>query len=289
MIGEKYILYNVYAKNGKCKEEAEILEVVYENTVMIDIRKISSYEVLFGNLEEQDEVILCGGDGTLNHFVNAVQKFDIKNNIYFYSVGNGYDFVRDLGLGWGNTPDFLINPYIKKLPTLTINGKEQLFVNGVGFGLDSYCWENQEKVYKKIGEERTENQLMRIMRILKNILFYYHPVSAAVSVDDEEYTYEKVWLAPTMNGRFYNGGLMPTPEQDRIHEQNKLSLMIMHDCGRCKAFFIYLAMYKGKHEKYKKNVKILSGKEIKVTYDRPVLLQVDGEIIGNITEYHARI
>ena len=63
---KKYILYNPFAGNGKCKAEVEALQASYENTVLIDMRKVTSYETFFAGLDISDEVIICGGDGTLN-------------------------------------------------------------------------------------------------------------------------------------------------------------------------------------------------------------------------------
>ena len=41
-----------------------------------------------------------------------------------------------------------------------------------------------------------------------------------ITVDGIKYTYKKVWLAPTINGRFYGGGMMPAPGQDRENNEN---------------------------------------------------------------------
>ena len=50
-----------------------------------------------GSLAEDDEVILCGGDGTLNIFVNDIKDMDVKNTIYYYASGSGNDFAKDIG------------------------------------------------------------------------------------------------------------------------------------------------------------------------------------------------
>lgn len=284
MYGKKYIIYNSYAGKGKCKAAAEILELVYDDVIFIDMEKISNYKVFFNGLEKDDEVILCGGDGTLNRFVNAIRKIDIKNNLYFYSVGYGDNFVRDLGFEREQEPRFLINPYIKNLPVLTVNKKERLFVNGVGFGADSDCWALQENRFEK------EGKFFQICcRFLKEVFLSYKPAKATICIDGKEMVYENVWMAPTMFGRVYNAGLMPVPAQNRMSEKKHISLMLLHGCSKWKAFFIYLSMYKGKHEKFDKYVNVFNGNEIKVRYDRSVSLVVDGDILNNISEYQVNI
>ena len=59
---KKYILYNPHAGNGKCKANVEALKALYENAVLIDMRKVTSYVTFFAGLEVSDDVIICGGD-----------------------------------------------------------------------------------------------------------------------------------------------------------------------------------------------------------------------------------
>ena len=133
-----YILYNPLAGSGECKKDAQALEVLYDNTKLIDVTQIKNYPVFFGGLEADDDIILCGGDGTLNRFANAIRDVPLKNNIYYYASGSGNDFVRDLGKEKGAQPTFRINKYLKNLPTVTVNGEERVFLNGVGYGIDGY-------------------------------------------------------------------------------------------------------------------------------------------------------
>ena len=100
------------------------------------------------------------------------------------------------------------------------------------------------------------------------------------------YAYQKVWIAPTMHGRFYGGGMIPTPDQDRL--SGKLSLMLFHGAGRLRTLCVFPSIFKGKHVKHTKMVAVHTGKEITVDFDRPTPLQIDGETILNVTQYTAR-
>ena len=42
-----YLIYNPEAGNGNCREEVEILEVIYDNTILIDVNRVYSYQVFF--------------------------------------------------------------------------------------------------------------------------------------------------------------------------------------------------------------------------------------------------
>ena len=90
-----------------------------------------------------------------------------------------------------------------------------------------------------------------------------------------------------MNGRFYGGGIMPTPDQDRLNEERKLSVLVFHGSGKLKTLMIFPSLFKGEHLKYSKHITTLEGKEVTVTFDRPCPLQIDGETVKGVTTYKA--
>lgn len=284
-MNKKYIIYNSRAGNGECKKDAELLEAVFDETELIEVQKITNYRAFFNGLDESDDVVICGGDGTLNHFVNAVQEIDIKNDIYYYAIGSGNDFARDIGKEKGSNPTYRINRYIKNLPAVTVNGENHLFLNGVGFGIDGYCCEAGDRLREKGRQSGKEKTINYTKIAIKGLLFHYKPVNAMITVDGKQYTFQKVWLAPTMNGRYYGGGMMPTPDQERLGKKNKVTLMVMYGTGKLRSLLIFPSIFKGTHIRHTKSVAILSGHNITVTFDRPTQLQIDGETITNVTEY----
>ena len=88
-----------------------------------------------------------------------------------------------------------------------------------------------------------------------------------------------------MNGRFYGGGMMVTPMQDRLCEDKTLSVCVLHHSGKIKTLAIFPSIFKGEHIKSKKHSTVFTGKHITVKFDRPVALQIDGETVLNVTEY----
>lgn len=75
---------------------------------------------------------------------------------------------------------------------------------------------------------------------IKGLLFHYKPTNAVVTVDGETHSYRKVWLAPTMDGRFYGGGMMPTPGQNRLSPDGTVSTMVMFGAGKLKTLMVFL-------------------------------------------------
>lgn len=97
------------------------------------------------------------------------------------------------------------------------------------------------------------------------------------------------WIQPTMFGRFYGGGIMPTPNQHREDTTQKLSVMVVHDINKLHALVRFPSIFKGEHVRHKKYIDIFEGNTISVTFDRPTPLQIDGELIRNASAYTASV
>ena len=199
----------------------------------------------------------------------------------YYAAGSGNDFLRDIEADCNDGP-VLINKYIKDLPVAEVKGKKYRFLNNLGFGIDGYCCEVGDK--QKAASAKTVNYTAIA---IKGLLFHYKPTNATVVVDGKQYNFKKVWIAPTMKGRFYGGGMMAAPEQDRLDTDGTLSVMVFGGGGRLRTLMAFPSIFKGEHVKYTKMVHIISGKDISVTFDSPAPVQIDGETILGVMSYHA--
>lgn len=280
-----YILYNPYADNGNCKAETEKLQNNYNGAVLINMSRVNNYKVFFDGLEADAAVIICGGDGTLNRFINETGGLAIKTPIYYFPAGSGNDFARDLGHNRQDSPNFSINRYLEKLPTVTANGRTWRFLNGVGYGIDGYCCEAGDRLREQNRKRNRSGPVNYTAIAAKGLIFHFHPRNAEVTVDGERHTYKSVWLAPTMLGRYYGGGMMPAPNQNRLRQDGKVSLMVFHDAGKFRTLMIFPSIFSGRHVRYKKHVSILEGREITVVFDRPTPLQIDGETVRGVRSY----
>jgi len=274
-----YALYNPLSCNGNGEQNAYKLKEIYQDDSitfknLIDIKNLGEY---LNTLSGNDTIILCGGDGTVNQFINNTLGVTIKNAILYFPIGTGNDFALDLGYPRESTP-FPINDYINNLPSVTVNGKTHRFINGIGYGIDGYCCEIGDQM-----KNQNKQNINYASIAVSGLLFHYRPTDATVIVDGAKHTYKNVWLAPTMNGRFYGGGMMPTPAQKR--NSGKLSVMVFHGSGKIKTLMIFPSIFKGKHIEHKENVEVIEGNEIKVEFSRPTPLQIDGETVLNVISY----
>ena len=277
-----YILYNPLAGKGQCENDTKALADILDQPVeFYDMTRITNYSAFLADMEPADYLVIAGGDGTVNRFANAIADLDIPNEIYYFPVGTGNDFAHDLGQTAMVKP-FPVSQYLKNLPSVEVNGKTYRFINGVGYGIDGYCCHVGDQLKQK-GKAVNYTAIA-----IKGLLFHYNATNATITVDGKVHKFEKVWIAPTMFGRFYGGGMMPTPAQDRANAEGKLSLMIFHGGGRLRTLMAFPSIFKGEHIKYTNMVSVLSGREITVKFDCPTPLQVDGETILDVTSYTAR-
>ena len=282
-MSKKYVLYNPYSNNCRCEAQARELagKLDGEELEFIDMTKVESYSELWAGLSADDGVIICGGDGTLNRLVNDTDIDKLENSVYYYAAGSGNDFARDIGLKEGEPP-VQINKYLTDLPHVFVNGMERKFINGVGYGLDGYCCEVGDDLRGK-----TDKPINYTMIAIKGLLFKYKRANATVTVDGVTKEYKKVCVAPTMNGRYYGGGMIPTPEQDRLNPERRLTLMVFYGAGKLGTLMAFPTIFKGELAKKTKIVDIIEGMDVTVKFDRPTALQIDGETVRGVTEYRA--
>jgi diacylglycerol kinase family enzyme len=230
------------------------------------------------NLDPDVIPIITGGDGTLSRFVNSLNGNPTRD-IYYYPAGTGNDFLNDLGKT-GDTEPFLLNPYIMNLPHIHFNGETHIFINGVGYGIDGYVCEEGDRIRRKTGRP-----INYTATAIKGLLFAYKQTHATVTVDGETMEFDNVWMTPTMLGRFFGGGMMCAPGQDRLNVDGTVSLMVMRCRSKLRTLLLFPTIFKGNHVKVTKIVSVFRGHKMHVKFDRPTALQIDGEVYSGVTEY----
>lgn len=193
-----YVLFNSLANNHKGEENSrKALEgKISSDSVFEDLTKIVDLKKYLEEKSIEDKVILTGGDGTLNHFVNEIGNLDIKCEIDYCPSGSGNDFYTDVA-NFEDSRAVRINEFIKDLPIVTVKGKDYRFINGVGFGIDGYCCEKGDEI------QRTSTKNVNYASIaIKGMLMFYKSTTATVTVDDNKPVYyKKAWLASYYEGK----------------------------------------------------------------------------------------
>ena len=277
---KSYFLFNPLAGKGRAEQFA--LEIDSENThaaKCYDMTKIDSFPEFLTKLAADDRLIICGGDGTLNGFINKIEGADIKNDIFYFPAGSGNDFMKDLGRTQTDGR-FKINQYIKDLPKVTINNKDYRFINGVGFGIDGVvCGEGDRRRQRG---KRVNYTLLAVKCLLR-----FKPVNATLTVDGVKKSYKNVWMTTTMKGKFLGGGMMMAPHQNRNSDSGEITVFVAHNLSRFRILTLFPSVFAGKHAKYTKYVDLIKCHSIDVEYDIPCTLQMDGEPMYGVRGYSA--
>ena len=275
------ILYNPFSGHGGAKERAEELKNLFgEAAEVINMTSIDSYADLISEYGAEDALVICGGDGTLNRFANDTADMDIACDVLYAATGTGNDFLKDLGKDVSEAP-FSIKNYIRDLPVASVKGREYHFMNGIGFGIDGYCCE----VGDQMKAQNPEKPVNYTAIAIKGVLGKYKPANCKVIVDGVEKSFKKIWIAATMHGRYYGGGMMCAPMQDRLAEDKLNTLVVWHGSGKLATLMAFPKIFEGKHIEKKKMIEVMRGHEITVEFDRPCALQIDGETVLGVSSY----
>lgn len=281
---KSYVLFNPHSSNGNGEKEAnKIKKYVNEDLEFVDLTKIENYTQYFASLDADDKLYICGGDGTLNQLINKCDDKFPENDIYFFGIGTGNDFLLDIGYKTPCAP-VKINEYLKDLPTVEINDKTYYFLNNVAFGIDGWVCGIAEEEKRKNPKVKTNYTIIA----LKGLLGKFSPYNATVTVDNNEPVHlQRVWMSPSMNGRYFGGGMMVTPMQDRLNKDRTITYMACRNSNRFQITTGFIQIFKG-HHLNNPIAMFLTGHEITVEFDRPCILNIDGEPIFDVLKYTAR-
>lgn len=279
-----HILYNRLSKSGTGELEAHMLDEIMagENLRYWNVSDIENYHDFLADIPSDDKIIVAGGDGTLNRFINDTDYCHVPQEVYFFPSGSGNDFARDIGKKKHCEP-FEVRKHISNLPAATVDGKEQRFFNSISLGLDAaVCLEANR--LKSLGKKSVNYAMLAV----KCIFTKYEFCDAVVTFEDgTRKEFKDVLLAITTKGRYFGGGVKISPNQDRNHPDEMLTFIIAHNLPAWKALIVFASIVIGKHFSFKKNVTVIEGKEFNVEFSRPTPIQLDGETFEGLRTYHA--
>lgn len=278
-----YVFMNDLSNNGKGAEAKAQLVNIFQGQELkfIDVKTITNAADTCKTLNADDKIIISGGDGTLSRFVNDIYELKLQNEIFFYTCGTGNDFVNDVREKCEIKNNLIpMKQFIQSLPVVTVNGQKHYFINGIGYGIDGYCCEEGDKLRAK-----SDKPVNYAGIAIKGMLGKFKPCGGTVTIDGTSIRYKKIWLAPTMIGRYFGGGMNITPAQDRLNSEHVVSNCVFHDSGMLKTLMVFPSIFKGEHVSHKDIIEIKTGHEVTVEFDKPCALQIDGETYSGVTSY----
>jgi diacylglycerol kinase (ATP) len=138
---ERRFIYIVNPISG-AKEKNPLREIIHAKTwaAGIGFEVYSSvangdYSFLYPSIEENGvtDVIIAGGDGTINQVINDLRKFNVNFGIIPCGSGNGLAFSAGLVKNPSRSLDIIFKGNSKATDAFTINGKFACMLCGLGF------------------------------------------------------------------------------------------------------------------------------------------------------------
>ena len=254
----------------KVKEKLNSIGVKFK-FYMTEFKKHAEQLVKKAIDEGATDVVVMGGDGTLNEVLNGFKDFD-KVNLGLIPCGTGNDFATA-----ANIPED-----IDKAIDIIVNGTPKYtdymqFASGirgfniVGEGMDVDILKRYEGLKKKSKVGYT--------KCLVYQLFHITPHDYKVTIDDKEYIFNKTVIADIANGTDYGGGIPICPVA-KI-DDGLLEFISIENIPLLKLIKVFLKLKKGKILEQDCTTRI-SGKKIKVECLDKVTVNVDGELYDDL-------
>jgi YegS/Rv2252/BmrU family lipid kinase len=273
------ILYNPISRNGAntniVEKVVKKMKKKHESVRVKSLLEIEDKKEFLSNLDPETKIIIVGGDGTLNRVANEIRGIENLPEIYLYKAGTGNDFLRSLKNKKKLTR---IDQYLINLPNVTFKNEDIVFLNGIGLGFDALVCHTVEESKKK---KNKLNFFSSVFKSLKN----FQPFDFEVEIDGKRQRFEVAWFVSIMNSKYFGGGMKIAPKADR--ESDTLEVVVIHGISKFKLSLFFPLIYLGWHTGIK-NVKVFTGKNIKVFSDLPAYVQIDGDVYDNVLELEAR-
>lgn len=264
------LIYNPYSGNTSIKIKLDsVIHSLQNGGYEVTLYRTMSIEGIYESMksaEGYDCIIASGGDGTLNHVINAMVKNNINIPIGILPSGTANDFANHLNIPRNliDACNVISNGKTTELDLGKIN--DRYFVNVAAAGLLT-------DVSQKININ-VKNTLGKMAYYLKGIEQIPNFKSVPVRIKHEGSVIEEmVYLFVILNGDTA-GGFKLAPDSNAY--DGNLNLIAIKSCNVVDLFNLFIKMLMGEHLG-DSNVIYLKGKDFTIECDENPETDIDGE------------
>lgn len=241
------------------------------------------------NATAQDpvELILLGGDGTLNELLQGITDFS-GVIIRYIPTGSSNDLARDLGIPKDPVQaakQALEATIIHKMDVGCItfsDGEVHKYVGSCGMGFDAAVCEEVNRSKFKVMLNRIGLGKLAYLAIAVKQLLTAKTTDCKLTIDGEETTLKKMIFISPMVHAFAGGGFMFCPgadSSDGIIDLCSATNKLPKAC----LLFVLPTAFLGKHYLFP-GIRAHSGQEIHIKTTDPLWIHTDGEVLRYDTE-----
>jgi len=213
----------------------------------------------------------CGGDGTLNEVINGAAGLS-NVHVTHYPCGTGNDFLKCFD---GKVSDFLDISALMRGETMdidlySVNGRYGINIGSVGLDSRVGAEVHRFKRWPLVNHKMAYN-LSVLYNVAKGVGANYH-----VSIDGQLCN-DSFTLLNACNGRYYGGGFYAMP--DAVPNDGLLDFLIVKRVSRFGVAKVIGKYAKGRYHELGDIVTYIRGKKLEVVADKPMPINLDGEIV----------
>ena len=213
------------------------------------------------------ELIVIGGDGTINEVINNYH----GKEIIYLAYGSGNDLARSIEF----KKDIKISRLLESKRFIEYDVgvvNDRKFCSGfdIGFNADIIKRANGSKLKKYLG---------KYIYLLQGVIgiLMLKKYKAKISWDSGEITTDKLYLLNAMIQPYEGGGIKFAP--NATGQDGKLHIMIMENMSLATFVYNYLCLLLKKHNKMRR-VKQITTDRLAIKTNQKYF-QIDGELINN--------
>lgn len=214
-----------------------------------------------------DDLIVIGGDGTINEVINNYH----GKEIIYLAYGSGNDLARSIKFKKDvEISRLLDSKRFIEYDVGVVNDRKFCSGFDIGFNADVIKRANGSKMKKYLGKH---------IYLLEGVIgiLMLKKYKTEISWDDGEITTNKLYLLNAMIQPYEGGGIKFVP--DATGQDGKLHVMIMENMSLITFIYNYLCLLFKKHNKLRKVKQITTDRLTIKTNQR--YFQIDGELINN--------
>ena len=214
-----------------------------------------------------DELIVIGGDGTINEVVNNYH----GQEFIYLAYGSGNDLARSIKFDKTvEISKLLDSKRFIEYDVGVVNGKKFCSGFDIGFNAD---------IIKRANGSRLKKYIGKYIYLLQGVIgiFMLKRYKAKISWDTGEIDTDSLYLLNVMIQPYEGGGIKFS--HTATGQDGKLHIIIMENMNIITFIYNYLCLLLKKHNKLKR-VKHLTTNLLTVTTDQKYF-QIDGELINS--------
>lgn len=254
-------------KSGKGKP-LKLLPLLESYLIQHNISFQSFITSIPKNLNGFTDLVIMGGDGTINYTLNYIR--DITIPIGIIRCGTGNDFTEMIFGKQSMQEQFNTAVFGTPKPVDAGVCNQQLFINGVGIGFDGW-------VVKKLLAKKLFTGKAAYYSTVISLLLFYKEQLVTLSSNNKSYSFP-LFMLSAANGKTYGGGFKVAPKASLT--DGLLDLIVVKKISLFNRLKYLPIIENGKHlDTHLPFIEYEQTTSLTIQSVQPLLAHLDGELM----------